>query len=72
MGRSLDGAGNTMPAMAINAFSLWGMQIPLAYMLTRTHLGTDGIWWAIAVANIANGLLMAFWFRRGGWKRRQV
>jgi len=72
MGRSLDGAGNTVPAMAINAFSLWGMQIPLAYVLTRTHLGADGIWWAIAVANIANGLLMAYWFRRGGWKRRQV
>ncbi|MFQ5341264.1 MAG: MATE family efflux transporter, partial [Anaerolineae bacterium] len=72
MARGLDGAGNTVPAMAINAFSLWGMQIPLAYVLSRTHLGTDGIWWAIAVANIANGLLMAFWFRRGGWKRRQV
>ncbi|MFQ6059301.1 MAG: MATE family efflux transporter [Anaerolineae bacterium] len=72
MGRGLDGAGNTVPAMAINALSLWGVQIPLAYLLARADLGAHGIWWGIAVANMANGLLMAFWFRRGGWKRRQV
>jgi len=48
------------------------VQVPVAYLLTRTALGADGIWWGIAVANIANGLLMAFWFRRGGWQRRQV
>ncbi len=72
MGRGLDGAGNTVPAMSINAFSLWGLQIPLAYLLTRTSLGADGIWWGIAAANMANGLLMGYWFHRGGWKRRQV
>lgn len=72
MGRGLDGAGNTVPAMSINAFSLWALQIPLAFLLTRTSLGADGIWWGIAMANMANGLLMAYWFHRGGWKRREV
>jgi len=72
MGRSLDGAGNTVPAMAINVLSLWGLQVPLAYLLARIGLGANGIWWGIAIANVANGLLMAYWFHRGGWKHRQV
>ena len=31
-----------------------------------------GIWWGRAVANLANGLLFALWFRRGKWKERVV
>ncbi|HAL61089.1 MAG TPA: MATE family efflux transporter [Chloroflexi bacterium] len=71
MGRSLDGAGNTVPAMFINLFTLWVLQIPLAYLFSR-FWGTTGIWVALGVANMGNGLMMAFWFRRGRWKLRVV
>jgi putative MATE family efflux protein len=73
MGRSLDGAGATFPAMVINLMTLWGIQIPAAYALANwASLGTRGIWLGFAVANVANGFLMAGWFLRGSWKKRQV
>jgi putative MATE family efflux protein len=73
LGRGFDGAGNTVPAMAINLFTLWLMEIPFAYGLSRwLGLGATGVWWGRAIANLANGLFLAFWFSRGRWKRREV
>jgi len=71
IGRSLDGAGDTVPAMLINLFTLWVLQIPLAYLFSR-FWGTTGIWMALGVANVGNALMMAFWFKRGRWKLRVV
>jgi putative MATE family efflux protein len=73
MARSLDGAGNTVPAMAINLLTLWGLQIPLAWILSRVMgWGTKGLWIGISAANVANGLIFVAWFRRGRWKQREV
>ena len=73
LARGFDGAGNTVPAMAINLLTLWGMELPLAFGLSRwLGLGATGVWWGRALANLANGLLFAFWFRRGKWKERDV
>jgi len=73
LARGFDGAGNTVPAMAINLLTLWGMEAPLAFGLSRwVGLGTTGVWWGRAVANVANGLLFAAWFLRGKWKEREV
>jgi putative MATE family efflux protein len=71
LARGFDGAGNTMPAMAVNLLTLWGLEVPLAYFLSRS-LGVTGIWWGRAAANIANGVLFAIWFSLGRWKRREV
>jgi putative MATE family efflux protein len=73
MGRSLDGAGATLPAMIINLTTLWGVQIPAAYALANwASLGTRGLWLGFGIANVVNGLLMAGWFQRGSWKKRKV
>ncbi len=73
LARGFDGAGNTMPAMFVNLLTLWGMEIPLAYGLAQgTGLGITGVWIGRALANLANGLLFAFWFRLGRWKRKEV
>jgi len=73
MGRALDGAGATLPAMLINLATLWGVQVPAAYALANwTPLGTRGLWLGFAAANVANGIVMAGWFLRGSWKNRQV
>ena len=73
LARGLDGAGNTVPAMFVNLLTLWGMEVPLSYGLSQwTGLGITGVWVGRAIANTANGLLFAFWFRLGRWKRREV
>jgi len=73
MGRGLDGAGNTVPAMVINLFTLWGLQVPFAFLLSRyTALGLRGVWLGWGLANMSNGLMMAYWFKRGGWKLKRV
>jgi putative MATE family efflux protein len=73
LARGFDGAGNTVPAMAINLLTLWGMELPLAFGLSRwLALGATGVWWGRALANLANGLMFALWFRRGKWKERDV
>ena len=73
LGRGFDGAGNTVPAMAINLFTLWGLEVPVAFALSRwAGLGTTGVWWGRAVANVVNGLVFALWFQRGRWKEREV
>mgnify|MGYP001817766280 CR=1 FL=1 len=73
LARGFDGAGNTVPAMTINLLTLWAMELPLAFGLSRwLGLGATGVWWGRAIANLANGLLFAIWFRRGKWKEREV
>jgi putative MATE family efflux protein len=73
LARGFDGAGNTIPAMTINLLSLWVLEIPLAFGLARVAgLGLLGIWLGRALANVANGLFFAAWFKRGKWKEREV
>jgi putative MATE family efflux protein len=71
--RAFDGAGNTVPAMVINLLTLWGLQIPLAWILSQAlGWGTTGLWVGISAANVANGIIYAAWFKRGRWKEREV
>jgi len=73
LARGFDGAGNTVPAMVVNLLTLWGLEVPLAYGFSRwLQWGVAGVWWGRAIANLANGLLFALWFRLGRWKRREV
>ena len=73
LARGFDGAGDTVPAAAVNLLSLWGVEATFAYALSQwLGMGITGIWWGRAAANVANGLLFAVWFRLGRWKRRKV
>ena len=73
MGQSLSGAGHTVPGMFVNLGTLWGLQVPSAYLLTHhTDLGVVGVWMTFAIVNVANGSLYAFWFHRGGWRKQEV
>ena len=73
LARGFDGAGNTVPAMFVNLLTLWGLEVPLSYGLSQwTGLGITGVWIGRAIANTANGLIFALWFRLGRWKRKKV
>ena len=70
---SFGGAGNTVPSMAVNLISLWGLEVAGALGLSRgLGWGATGVWWGRTLANLANGLLLGLWFRRGRWKHTDV
>jgi putative MATE family efflux protein len=73
LARGLDGAGDTVPAASINLLTLWALQLPAAFLLSRwLSLGLKGIWWGRALSYVANGLFFVAWFWRGKWREREV
>ncbi|NLV84901.1 MAG: MATE family efflux transporter [Spirochaetales bacterium] len=61
--------GKTRPVMTMNLVRLWGLRVPLSYILPLAFgLGTQGIWLGMALSN----MLVAIWafilFRKGSWK----
>ena len=62
--RSFHGAGDTVSPVIIDVIALWGIQLVLALVLSAGSWGSRGVWLAIAIAHIARGLLLVFWFRR--------
>lgn len=73
LGRGLNGAGDSLFPMLFTVISLWGLQVPMATMLSRApSWGVRGVWWAIAVATAVHGLLAAAWFLTGRWQRTRI
>jgi len=69
---SFGGAGNTIPPMLV---SITGslVRIPLAYLLAvHWSIGINGVWWAITLTSIAKGIVLTYWFSRGGWKTQKI
>ena len=73
LGRALQGAGDTMAPMVVTLVALWGLQVPLAVVLSRViHPSVVGIWCAIDLATVVHGGLLAGWFQTGRWKRIEL
>lgn len=71
--RSFIGAKDVRTPLFISLITLAGLQIPLAFYLPKvTGLGVAGIWWAILVATVIQGLTSASLFRAGRWKPKGV
>lgn len=69
---AFSGAGNSVPPMAVSVPITWA-RIPLALLLAEHFgLGSDGVWWAVSITTGLKGILLAFWFSRGGWKDKKV
>jgi putative MATE family efflux protein len=67
------GAGDTVTPMIINLVALWVVQIPLAYLLSRSpRFGANGIWVALVIGWFVQAALMVWRYRQGRWKSRQI
>jgi putative MATE family efflux protein len=67
------GAGDTLPPMLISIVSIWILQIPLAYFLTRLDgLGVYGVRWAMVTGSVCGAIAYFVYFRCGRWKRKRV
>ncbi|MGI6355357.1 MAG: MATE family efflux transporter [Lentisphaerae bacterium] len=71
LSRSMSGAGASLAPFIINAFTLWGVQVPLAYALSA-RLGTIGIWIAMATTQVVHALIVTIWFTLGRWKHKKI
>ena len=60
---ALSGLGLTRLCSKVSIL-LTGARIPLAYLLCRTSLGLDGIWWAYSVSSVAKGTVFYLLFRK--------
>ncbi len=63
------GAGNSLPPLAIY-LPVTALRIPLAALLAPIY-GMNGIWIAIFTTSITKGILIAFWWKLGRWKKRK-
>ncbi len=59
---AISGMGNTKLCSIISII-FTGLRIPLAYILSSTGLGINGIWWALTISSIMKGVIlhMAFY-----------
>lgn len=60
---AISGMGNTKLCSMITIV-LTGIRIPLAFVLSRTPLELNGIWWALTISSIAKGFVLNAAFYR--------
>ncbi len=69
---SFSGAGDTVPPMLVLIPGAIA-RVPLAYFLCYDlGWGINGVWWTLTITTTVKALMLAFWFRRGGWKTRRL
>jgi putative MATE family efflux protein len=71
IGRSFNGAGDTVSPMVITGICLLLFRIPFVILLAKL-MGTIGIWLGLAVSDVIQGITMSGWFLRGKWKEKKV
>ena len=73
MANAFNGAGDTRTPTIINFFGFWCLQIPLAYLLSKTlKIGPVGVFIAVPVAETAISITAYLLFRKGKWKNKKI
>lgn len=69
----LRGAGATIIPMFITLLSLWGVRLPLAFLLSQTFgMNEVGIWWSIPMGWGMGAVAAFLYYRFGNWSRKAV
>ena len=67
---ALQGAGDTRPPLYYTLIAQWFFSIPLAYLLSFTFdFGVIGVWIAVTISPILQGVLTTNKYRSGSWKQ---
>jgi putative MATE family efflux protein len=73
MESGLSGAADTVSPMVINTITLWLIQLPLIYLLSRVvGLGATGIWIALVISPVVQCIMTTWRFRQGHWKSKRI
>jgi MATE family, multidrug efflux pump len=71
--QAFNGAGDTVTPTWVHFFGFWLLEIPLAYFLAiPAHVGANGVYISIVVAECAIAGAGILLFRRGRWKGQQI
>jgi len=71
--QAFNGAGDTVTPTIVNFFGFWLLEIPLAYWLAiPLRLQSNGVFYAIVVAEGSIALASAVLFKRGKWKAQKI
>jgi putative MATE family efflux protein len=68
----INGAGHTIITMVFTLLSLWLVRVPLAWFLSKTSLGTTGIWIAIACSFFVTMFVSLTYYFSGRWKESAI
>lgn len=69
----LRGAGDTMTPLKYTAIHGWLIRLPLAYILAfLLEFQTTGIWWAMTISTITQGLATWWYFNQGRWQQIRI
>lgn len=70
---ALNGAGDTkLPAVA-GVLTMWGLRLPLAYVLAIVyHYAAIGAWFSMALSTVVLGIASWVLFKTGHWKHARV
>jgi putative MATE family efflux protein len=70
LGGGLQGAGDTKGTMKVIITGMWVVRLPLAFFLAFVlGYGARGVWIAMLVSMIFQGILMALRFYKGDWRK---
>ena len=73
MMQAFNGAGDTITPTIVNFFGFWLFEIPVAYWLAiPLHMRSNGVFFAIAIAESAMAVTSAILFKRGKWKKQKI
>lgn len=71
--QAFNGAGDTVTPTIVNFFGFWLLEIPLAYWLAiPLRLESNGVYFAIAIAESSMAATSALLFRGGRWKQKKI
>lgn len=67
------GAGDTVPSMVAAFSANWLVKLPVAYLMAiYFDLGTDGVWWAIAISVVFELMMLIYWYFKKKWLEREI
>jgi putative MATE family efflux protein len=70
---ALQGAGETRIPAWLTFLTMWFLRVPLTYLFAVfLGGGTGAAWVVMALTNGVYGLLITAYFKRGGWKAKEV
>jgi putative MATE family efflux protein len=71
--QAFNGAGDTVTPTIVNFFGFWLLEIPLAYWLAiPMRMRSNGVFYAIVIAECAIAGASAVLFKRGKWKGQKI